>query len=255
MLTFDEIGTPVGIVHGGELNGEIISVVEDDNDDMYDYSSDLDIYDGYVVPLPKLDTRNVNYVAGPSGSGKSTYASIQAEKYRKLYPHNQIYIFSRLDQDPAFDGKFFPKPIRMKIDDSLLNNPIDISEQAYKNCLVIFDDIDSIQNDKLKKAVMKLENDILEVGRHNNISVICTCHLLNPNDRKFGRTILNEAHTITFFPKSGSSYQIEYMLKNYFGLKKPQIQEILGLNSRWVTCFKSYPQICIYEHGAFLLNQ
>lgn len=263
MLTFKDIGKPIAIIHGGYDDGEIISIINDneggndyfdsesEDDDINDKNLELD--NGKIVPLPSYDTRQVSYIAGPSGSGKSTYAAIQAMKYRKLFPQNQVYIFSRLDSDPAFDGKFNPPPIRMKIDESLLTHPIDITKQLQGGCLIIFDDIDTIQNDKLKKAVIKLEGDILEVGRHNNIHIICCSHLINGNDKKFSRTILNEAHTITIFPKSGSTYQITYMLKNYMGLNKNQIAQILALPSRWVTLLKSYPQAVIYEGGVYLL--
>lgn len=276
MLTLKENGKAIAIVHGGIDDGEIISIVDDNRGDgkpnelmgYYGYgedeSDDDDINDKYfeiedgdpgvLVPLPSFDTRSVTYVAGPAGAGKSTYAAGQAEKYRKIFPGSPIYIFSRLDSDPAFDGKFNPPPTRMKIDNTLLTHPIDITKQLKPGCLVIFDDIDTIQDDKLKKAVLKLENDILEVGRHQNIYIICCCHLINSNDKKFSRTILNEATTITVFPKSGSSYQISYMLKNYFGLNKKQIEEILKMPSRWLTFYKGYPQAVCSEKSCYLLG-
>lgn len=263
MLTIRPIGKPIAVVHGGEYDGEIISLVgNDEYDNNYGYWDDDDIDDkefeiddGKLVPVPSMDTRQVTYIAGPSGSGKSTYAALQTQKYRKLFPSNPIYIFSRLDSDPAFNN-INPPPIRIKIDEKLLSHPIDVTKIIKNGALVIFDDIDSIQDDKLKKAVMKLEGDILEVGRHNNIYIIATSHLINPNDRKIGRTLLNEAHTLTVFPKSGSTYQINYALKNYFGLPKKQIEEILklGNNSRWVTLMKSFPQSVIYENGCFLIS-
>lgn len=266
MLTFKDIGKPIAIIHGGYDDAEIISIV-DDKKERYGYYSDEsdsdydDIQDNYfevedegkLVPLPSMDPRSVIYIAGPSGSGKSTMASLQAEKYRKMYPGNQVYIFSRLDTDPAYDGKFNPPIIRMKIDNNLITKPIDVAKQLKGGCLVIFDDIDTIQEDKLKKAVLKLQGDILEIGRHNNIYIICCCHLINSNDKKFSRTILNEATSITVFPKSGSTYQIGYMLKNYFGLGKKQIEELLAMDTRWITLFKGYPQAVCTETSCFLL--
>ena len=273
MLTFKDKGKAIAVIHGGPLDGEIISVTEeekntggsyysDSEDEFYsddDYEDDINdkFFDlhgqGKLVPVPSVDTRQVTYIAGPSGSGKSTYASEQAMKYRKLFPKNPIYIFSRLDNDSAFDSKFSPPPIRVKINESLITNPIDITKQIKGGALVIFDDVDTIPDEKIRKAVVKLENDILEVGRHQNVYIICTSHLINGNDKKFSRTILNEAHTVTVFPKSGSSYQINYMLKNYMGCNKKQIDHILSLPSRWVTVIKGYPQAIIHEGGCFLL--
>ena len=257
MLTFDDNGKAIAIVEGGEYDGEIISINDNNKKKRLD-PSDINakflvIDEGKMIPLPSMETRQVIYVAGPSGSGKSTYSSMQAQQYRKMNPKNAIYLFSRVDNDVVFDGKFNPPIIRIKIDNSLLTHPIDITKQIKSGCLIIFDDIDTIQDEKLKKAVIKLENDILEIGRHQDIYIICCSHLINGNDKKLSRTMLNEAHTLTFFPKSGSTYQINYCLKNYMGLGKKQIDYILGINSRWVTLGKSCPQYMIWENGVCLL--
>lgn len=254
MLTLNEYGTPFAIVHGGEDDSEVISIVSDPN--LFDYEDDTSfeiLDDGDMHLLPDLETRQVYYIAGPSGSGKSTQAADYAIKFQKCFPGKNVFIFSRLAQDPAFDGKLRPAPIRIAIDNSLITKPIDITKQINDTCLVIFDDIDTIIDDKLKKAVGKVQMDILEIGRHKKVYIICTCHLINPNDRKFGRTILNEAHLLTVFPQSGSTHQISYCLKTYFGLDKNQIDEILHLPSRWVTIKKGYPQCVIYDKGAYLL--
>jgi hypothetical protein len=264
MLTLKDMGKPIAIVHGGYDDGEIISIINENEAGGNNYSDDeysdeeeefeqFEPQGGMIVPLPSMDSRQVTYIAGPSGAGKSSFAAMQAQKYRKIYPQNKIYMFSRLDTDPAFDGKFQPPIIRMKIDDSLVTRPIDITKQIQGGALIIFDDIDCVLDDKLKKAVIKLENDCLEIGRHNNIHIIACSHLINGNDKKLSRTLLNESHMIVVFPKSGSTYQIDYMLKNYFGLSKQKIQEILNLPSRWVALNKGYPQYVCHEKGCFLL--
>jgi hypothetical protein len=255
MLTLCGHGKPIAIVHGGEFDAEIISIVTN-LEDFDDYDDEFfDIEDeGILVPLQDMDTRQVTYIAGPAGSGKSTYAAGQMVKYRKAFPKNQIYIFSRLDSDPSLDVKLNPKPIRMPIDNKLITHPIDITKQLKEGCLVVFDDIDTVIDNKLQKAIVKLQNDILEIGRHHNVYIICCSHLINGNDKKFSRTMMNEAHTLTIFPKSGSTYQIKYCLKNYFGLNNDQIDDILNLPSRWVTLLKGYPQCCIYEKGAYILS-
>ena len=118
-----------------------------------------------------------------------------------------------------------------------------------KNALCLFDDIDTIKEKHLRNTVYDIQNDILETGRHNNIYIIVTSHLINGNDKKNTRTILNEAHKVTFFPKSGA-YGITYFLKNYIGLPKKQIDNILQINSRWITINKGYPLFIFYEDGA-----
>ena len=66
--------------------------------------------------------------------------------------------------------------------------------------------------------------------------------------------MINEAQTVTFYPRSGSTYQIQNFLKNYGGMTKDQIQKVLNLPSRWVTLHKNYPCYVFHEKGAYLLG-
>lgn len=204
----------------------------------------------HLEPMPNVDGRDVIYIAGPSGSGKSTYASEYMTNFKKIFPQANIFVFSRVTQDEKIDKLL---PYRIAIDTNLINNPIDIFAELQEGDLVLFDDCDTIQDKKIRDAVSKVQNDILETGRHKNIYILVTSHLINGNDRKNTRTILNEAHSITIFPKSGSKYQIEYMLKNYIGLSKKQITDILQIDSRWITIGKSYPQYVMWRRGVCLI--
>lgn len=205
--------------------------------------------EGKMMHIPNIDTREVPFIAGPSGSGKSTYAANYIKMFKKIFPKNDIFVFSRLAEDPVIDAL---DPTRIIIDESLIENPIDATSELSEGSLVLFDDIDTVQDKKLKDAISKLKNDILEIGRHSNIYCVNTSHLINSNDKKDARTMMNECHSLTVFPKSGSAYQIKYALKNYFGLSPQQIQEILDLPSRWVTLFKSYPQCVLHEKGCYI---
>ena len=172
------------------------------------------------------------------------------EIYKKLFPQNPLIIFSRKDNDLVLDRL---KPLRVIIDESLVSNPIDIIKELPNGGCILFDDCTTFQDDKIKKQVAKIMNDILEVGRANNIYCIVTNHLINPNEKKDGRTIWNEAHTITMFPKSGNRRGMEYALKNYCGFDNKLVNKILSLPSRWVMVAKQYPQYVLHEHGAELV--
>jgi hypothetical protein len=202
---------------------------------------------------PRLNPyqRSVVYIAGPSGSGKSTYAVNLIKPYIKFFD-KPFYLFSRTDYktDPAFKGL---TPMQIPINDSLLINPIDITKELTGGSVVFFDDCNTIQNEKLRKVVQKMMEDILEVGRKLDITIIITSHLVIPSSREFARTVMNEIQTLTVFPKSGSSQQISYALQTYFGLKKSQIEEILQIKSRWVTISKSYPMYVLSNKLAYIL--
>lgn len=204
---------------------------------------------GNIYQSINLKSRDVCYIAGPSGSGKTTYAKNLIESYKYYYPDNNIFVFSRLSDDSSLQ-KLLVKRITPEI---LGYDTFDIMEMFDENDLIMFDDVETIQDDKIKKNFSKIKNDILETGRHKNLYIIVTCHLINSNEKKDSRIILNEAKTITFFPKSGSTYQIQYLLKNYLGLSNNQIKEILNLPSRWVTIAKNYPQYILYDKGVLLI--
>jgi hypothetical protein len=204
-----------------------------------------------MVPLLDTQDRNVTYIAGPSGSGKTYFAVMLIKRFLKA-TRMPFYLFSRTDykNDPAFEGMDVNQ---IMIDESLVEDPMDIETELSGGCLVFFDDCGTIQNDKVKKAVDKIMADIMEVGRKMRIWVVITNHLVVPNDKKMARTILNEMHSLTVFPKSGSVQQISYILKQYFGFNKEQINKIVQLNSRWVMINKHYPMYVTYEHGIYLV--
>ncbi|HLX52498.1 MAG TPA: hypothetical protein VKR58_01060 [Aquella sp.] len=281
MLSFKK-GRPVSKIIGGEYNGEILYVdtenensgpcckkcskkcvkkqccggcnmcYENDSDSEEDIGNEIEINDGKLEPLIDVNQRSVNYIAGPSGSGKSTYASNIIKNYKKIFPEKELFIFSRTDSqnDPALVNL---GGYQISIDQSLLTDPIDITKELSGGSILLFDDCNTVQDDKLKKAIDKLMADIMEIGRKLDITIIITNHLVIPNEKKIARTIMNEMQCLTVFPKSGSSQQIRYALKQYFGLNNKQIDQILQIPSRWITIHKTYPQTIIYENGAFIL--
>lgn len=275
-------GRPLAKIIGGELDGEFYLKTDDDQqmdegpcckkcstkcqkkpccggcrmcyeDEDDELGEVFEIDDGKLVQLPKIDERSVDYVSGPSGSGKTTQAVGLMRAFKRIYPEKDIYVFSRADvrNDRAFAGI---RPTQITIDESIVKQPIDITKELTGGCMVLFDDCNTVQDDKQKKAIDKLMADIMEVGRKLGIWIIITNHLVIPNEKKVARTILNEMQSLTVFPKSGSVQQIRYVLKNYFGLNNKQIEEIVTLPSRWVTIYKNYPMSVLYEKGAFLLN-
>lgn len=214
------------------------------------------ILDGSLEPMPNL--RNVNaetgihrdvlFVAGPSGAGKSTYVGKYIKNHLATFPDKRLVIISKVANDPAYDCY---KPLRIEIStENIIENPISVSE--FRNCIVVFDDIDTITDKKLLVAVQKLRDDCMEIGRHDGVTVCATSHLLM--NYKITRGMINEAQTVTFYPRSGSTYQIMNFLKSYAGLSKDQIDKILLLPSRWVTIHKNYPCYVLHEKGAYLIN-
>lgn len=246
MLNFDD-GRLLAKISGGKHKNKLIYLDENNKRGMMN----IEIKDGKIVPVPDIDKREVVYIAGPSGSGKSTYAADYIKSYLTLFPSKDFFVFSRTDasNDPAFRGLKFNQVL---IDETLLENPIDITQELTEGCIILFDDVNTIQNDKLKKAVDNIMADIMECGRKLEIYCVITNHLVIPNEKKMARTVLNECTSLTVFPKSGATQQIKYALKTYFGYSNKQIDKFLNTKSRWITFYKTYPQIIMSQYACYI---
>ena len=216
---------------------------------MIEFISDPDS----ISPMMSVDERTVAYIGAPSGAGKSTVASNLIRNWIKTHNPDEVYIISRSDyrDDKAFEGLNLKQ---IKITTKLIENPIDITNMVQGDTLMVFDDIGTIQEKKLKEAVEKLICDILETGRKYKIWVIVTNHLLIPQDKKFARCMLNEMQSLYVFPRAGGKQQIRYILKTYYGMDKDQINEIVERTNRWVRIEKTYPQFVMTDDEAYLIN-
>lgn len=207
---------------------------------------------GVIRLLPNFNEDSErSYVAGATGSGKSYFVKKYIQSYQKVYPRSKIYIFSDVENDPELDNEL--KNIeRIPLNEDLLEPELDmLNEQNYKNSIVLFDDIDSISNKHLKEAVYKFNDKLMTRGRHENISTILTSHLLT--NYKETRITLNSVSNITFFPGSGSTHAIKYLLSKYIGLSNDIINRIFKLKSRAVTIIKRYPITVISDKEIFII--
>lgn len=209
---------------------------------------EIDIEDGSLEIIPNINGRECGYAAAPSGSGKSYWVAKYAKQYNKLFPENKVFLFSKVDGDVSLKG--INNLVKIDLDYQLVDDPIDATELA--DSLVIFDDTDTIKDKEIRTSINELKEDLLETGRHNSTYVLITSHLIT--NYKETRTVLNESHLITVYPSSGSSYQIKYVLRQYFGMSNEDIAKLFKLNSRWITVKKNYPQLVMSEHKVYLLG-
>jgi len=252
-------GKSVAIVSGGKYKNKILrmdhSVIPEEirESGNKDYFDEIKLTSGYFKPYPddsKSTSRECLYVAGPSGSGKSTYCSNYLKAFRNLNPDRDVIVFSQVDDDEVYKNKKL-KAKKIEISNDLLEDPIDINTDFAEGPCIIFDDTNTIREKKLREEIMNVRDTLLETGRHLGCTTICTNHQLMDYART--RTLLNEAHLVTFFPASGA-YHIKRFLKEYCGLDKKTIQRVMKLRSRWVTVSKNYPPMCFCETEAFMLR-
>ena len=185
--------------------------------------------------------RDILYITGPSGSGKSTYVVNYLKEYKLKYKKRSIYVLSALKEDETLDKIQGLK--RILIDEKMYQQPLEA--ELFADSCVIADDVDVISDKKVREAVISLINQILEIGRHFNITLIKTSHLATSG--RDTRRILNEAQSITYFPHSGSSHGIKYLMTEYCGVSKKDMAKAKKSGSRWATIFKNYPCVIMTE--------
>jgi len=199
-----------------------------------------------LVPNTKTERQCV-YICGQSGSGKSYYTSNYVKQYKKTYPKRDIYVISSIDEDKSIDS-LKPKRINVLHPDFMSD---DFTSEDFKDSLVIFDDVDVFPT-KIKKKVLSIVNNILQIGRHFNVSVCFTTH--NPCNSAETKLLLSESHIITTFPKTTGNRSLKYLLDNYLGLDKKQIDKIKKMKSRAVSIIRGYPMTIIGETEAIVAH-
>lgn len=211
-------------------------------------NKNINIDNGTVMPIfDKDEERKVFYIAGMSGSGKSYFTSKLIDQYKKMYPNNNIILFSNKPEDPALDRH--KKLIRIELNEDLLNDPLELGE--LKNSLVIFDDVEYTPNKYIGEELDRIRDLILQQGRSYKISFCYISHQLT--NYKHSRVILNECHACVLFPKMTTTYALKYLLEKYFGFNKKDIGKLKLLPSRWV-CIQKIPPAVIYCNGVYLVD-
>lgn len=249
-MNFEEIGLDIAKVINTNNNKEKILSVESDEDTVKNYFDEYKCLKGeYVQLIPiKQKERGVHFISGQSGSGKSFFSRKYIEQYHKLYKKRPIYIFSYFNEDPSLDSLKYLK--RIPLDNKFIETELTLDD--FKNSLILFDDIDCIRNKSIKNKLFGILHSLLELGRHCNCEVLYLSHIATKGIET--KCILNEATSITIFPKVMSARAFKYLLESYFGLDKNQIKHIKQLKSRAVTILKTYPNIVLYEGGAYILQ-
>lgn len=179
------------------------------------------------------------YIVGRRGCGKSTYCNMYLHNYIKA-TKNRVFLISRLEEDPSIELP--ERGMRVPLDE--IEN---IDMEDFANSLVIFDDIEDSRLTKEQHAtILGLVKDIMENSRHFNISALITSHIATNYART--RTILNECSAVVVFPQYSNRYQIERMLKTYFGLKQSEINELFLRNTRWIQLTTLQPKYILTAH-------
>ena len=162
-----------------------------------------------------------------------------------MFPEHPIFIFSKKEDDPAYDCYKFVT--RIPLDEEFLETEMDVYQ--FRDSLCVFDDIENCPKGINEKVHALLDN-LSETGRSENVNLVL-CNHLSMMGNKTKRS-LNESDSVVIF-KNSSPYHVKNLLEKYVGLDKNQIQTIMNLPSRWVFIKKDEPQYVITENKVYLL--
>jgi hypothetical protein len=243
------------------------------------YEKELFIKDDNVFPDLNLNAHQSLFASGPSGVGKSYYIGRMLKQIRQKEPNRPIYIISKVDQDEAYDSLNATIPDNVKegtpeYEELTKNDIIRISTRGasgyeafvtnkdrvaslkiedLKGSVCVIDDCNTIIDKGIATGIRRLMDDILETGRHHDIILMITTHLIQ--DYVFTRKLLSECTAITLFPNSNAP-SVNKFFKNNCGLSPQQIEKIKAVSkySRWITYNRaSIPNYVIHEKGVFVL--
>lgn len=205
----------------------------------------------YQAPTNILKQRDALNVSAKAGAGKSVYISQYLKMYGELYPNNKRFLFSMKKKDENLDPHIDK---RINLEKYVEKGGLTI-DNFSENCLICFDDIDQLDNSKpdlLKHRIQTLMNQVLQVSRSKNITVVATTHVCLGNAET--KVLLNAMNSFTFFI-SAISIQVKNCLKTYLGLSKEQIKQVTELkNTRFVTIFLTSPMICLSQKEIFIIK-
>lgn len=198
-----------------------------------------------LIPTNKPNQVDTLYISATNGAGKSSISAKYAINYNIDNPNNNIYLFAYKDYDPAYDNRV-PNLVRIELDRHFIRDHQDNgSINKYKNSLLIFDEIDLIEDKEIRNTLIGLKDRALQLGRANGTSIISIQH--KSLGGKNSLVEFTECKTIVIFPKMDFNQARQVI--NKLGFNRDEMSSILdpiGKKQRWMAIIK--PNIIITEN-------
>lgn len=241
------------------------------------------------IPMPYIDKkkRNSFFISGASGSYKSTTASNLICLFLKHIPNINVIYFTGITLDEPLEDYFkylfqdeyknrciiftpqsfidFKKnneknkklKLRIPLTVQDLHNIQDVKSTPF---LIVFDDIDNINNSIIRKLLLDFQAQILNEGRshnkkHKHIHIISISHCLSAQQRHT-QLLIRESDYAVFNLKSHSKSHIINLLKIKYGFDEEDINEILKQKKQGggITFFSSHWPYLIFNDKAIFIS-
>ena len=178
----------------------------------------------------KKKTNYIVGVFGSSGSGKSYSVAQLLLRDPSLEEYEMVYLIGSVGAD---DESY--EPLKKEVYErfrfintrDLVNEDFDITK--YANCALIFDDIDSESDRKLRKKIQLFRDRCLQTARHYSIRIVNTAHLFN-SYRETSK-IRNSARWLFIFPRS-IPHTLNQILVKSFNMKQAEAMHLTNICKR-----------------------
>jgi hypothetical protein len=175
-------------------------------------------------------------------SGKSTLANKILKEIKNRNKEKKIYLISPFKEDASIDADIKEHIKRLA--------PDNYKRELFSNSVVVFDDIDSLENAAAIRATYELLKKLLQSARHDGTDIIFINHTLRNNLKT--KYVIQECNFFFFFPGSGNDAQITSFIKAYIGFSKQAIREILDTtDSRWIMVHAASPCYVMTQHRIY----
>ncbi|MEC9399639.1 MAG: hypothetical protein VX475_18565 [Myxococcota bacterium] len=178
------------------------------------FSEDDEIYLRVLYDTHEAKTNYIVGVFGASGSGKSYSVCQLLLRDPALHTYERVVLLGSVgEDDPSY------APLKEEVFQRwTFKNTKDITQsdmavRDYAHCALIFDDIDSEANPKLRKSIQLFRDRCLQTARHFSIRIINTAHLFN-SYRETAK-IRNSARWLFIFPRSIPHTLVQILEKTY----------------------------------------
>ena len=183
------------------------------------------------------------FISGRKKSGKSwLIKEILQEVLSRV--NKKVYLISPHTVDPSIDDGF-EEGVIIRLE------PNEYQMELVKDSIVIFDDVDSLPDEKIIDKVYLFVKKLLQGARKQGTDVIFANHTL----RNSGKTkaVIRESDFYFIFPGTGNDAQIESFMKEYVDKDRQTIRDILSVrNSRWVMIHNAAPFFVLTEHDIYM---
>lgn len=241
------------------------------------------------IPMPYIDKkkRNSFFISGSSGSGKSTCCANLIKLFLSHISDINVIYFTGITLDEPLEDYFkylFQDEYKYRCVIFTPQSFIDFKKNNEKNkklklriplsvqdihkiqdvkstpFLIVFDDIDNINNPVIRKLLLDFQAQILNEGRshnkkHKHIHIISISHCLSAQQRHT-QLLIRESDYAVFNLKSHSKSHIINLLKIKYGFDEEDINEILKQKKEGggITFFSSHWPYLIFNDKAIFIS-